>query len=67
MGKLLIVEIRNFQDTFQTRKQSFISALSICMTVPSRYLNCCPEFFDYAEKQFDKKANFNFKIYDAIK
>ena len=23
----------NFQDTFETRKQSFISAFSICMTV----------------------------------
>ena len=26
--------MQNFQDTFQTRKQSFISAFSICMTVP---------------------------------
>ena len=25
--------MRNFQDTFETRKQSFISAFSICMTV----------------------------------
>ena len=24
----------NFQDTFETRKQSFISAFSVCMTVP---------------------------------
>ena len=24
----------NFQDTFKTRKRSFISAFSICMTVP---------------------------------
>ena len=24
----------NFQDTFETRKRSFISAFSICMTVP---------------------------------
>ena len=36
MGKLLqnIVGMRNFQDTFETRKRSFISAFSICMTVP---------------------------------
>ena len=26
--------MRNFQDTFETGKWSFISALSICMTVP---------------------------------
>ena len=26
--------MRNFQATFETRKRSFISAFSICMTVP---------------------------------
>ena len=26
--------MRNFQDTFETRKRLFISAFSICMTVP---------------------------------
>ena len=26
--------MRNFQDTFELRKRSFISAFSICMTVP---------------------------------
>ena len=26
--------MQNFQDTFETRKQSFISTFSICMTVP---------------------------------
>ena len=26
--------MRNFQDTFETRKQSLVSAFSICMTVP---------------------------------
>ena len=26
--------MRNFQDTFKTRKQSFTSVFSICMTVP---------------------------------
>ena len=26
--------MRNFQDTFKTRKRSFISAFSTCMTVP---------------------------------
>ena len=28
--------MRNFQDTFGTLNQSFISAFSICMTVPLR-------------------------------
>ena len=28
--------MQNFQDSFETRKQSFISACSICMTVPLR-------------------------------
>ena len=31
-----------------------------------RYLNFCPDFFAHAWKQFDKKANLNFKIYDVI-
>ena len=26
--------MRSFQDTFETRKQKFISVLSVCMTVP---------------------------------
>ena len=30
--------MRNFQDTFETRKLSFISLLSICMTVPLNML-----------------------------
>ena len=32
--KIIIVGMWNFQDTFKTRKRSFISAFSICMTVP---------------------------------
>ena len=31
--------MRNFQDTFETRKRSFISAFSIFMTVPLRRAN----------------------------
>ena len=30
--------MRNFQDTFETREQLLISALSICMTVPLKNL-----------------------------
>ena len=36
-GQLLqnyVIGMRNFQDTFETLKRSFISAFSICMTVP---------------------------------
>ena len=29
--------MQDFQDTFETRKQSFSSAFSICMTVPLMY------------------------------
>ena len=31
--KLLIIGMRNFQDTFEIRERSFISDFSICMTV----------------------------------
>ena len=33
--------MRYFQDTFETRKRSFISAFSICMTVPLRQIKWC--------------------------
>ena len=29
--------MRNFQDTFETRKRSFISVFSICMALPLRW------------------------------
>ena len=29
-----MVRMRNFQDTFETRKQKFVSAFSSCMNVP---------------------------------
>ena len=31
--------MRNFQNTFKTRKRSFFSAFSICMTVPLIKMN----------------------------
>ena len=34
LQKLKIVGMRNFQDTIETRKRSFISVFSICITVP---------------------------------
>ena len=47
--------MRNFHDTFETRKRSFISAFSVCMTVPlsSDHLN---EF----------KTSFRFIKYDYL-
>ena len=33
--------MRNFQDTFETRKRSFISAFSIYITVPLKYSGRC--------------------------
>ena len=34
-----MIRMRNFQDTFKTFKRSFISAFSVCMTVPLKYHN----------------------------
>ena len=43
--------MRNFQDTFETRKRSFISAFSICMTaLLSR--------FQDNQKNQDKKCKY---------
>ena len=39
--------MQNFQGTFETRKRSFISAFSICMTVP---LNVCSNLLKIREK-----------------
>ena len=60
--------MRNFQDTFETRNQSFISAFSICMTVPliptSKYNiknTIYNKFFInwHIQKQLDKQGVFN--------
>ena len=34
--------MRNFQDTFETRKQSFMSTFPICMSVPLRAITKLP-------------------------
>ena len=31
--------MRNFQDTFEIRKRLFVSAFSICMTVPLKFFS----------------------------
>ena len=40
--------MRNFQNTFETRKRSFVSAFSICMTVPLTFFNCTISFESYS-------------------
>ena len=40
--------MRDFQDTFETRKQSFIGAFSICMTVPLRQHGVSLKALDHA-------------------
>ena len=44
-------------------KNAFYFTLKALFII-SRYLNFCPDFYDHAGKQFDKKNKVNFKIYD---
>ena len=37
----------NFQDTFETRKRSFIRVFSNCMAVPLHLQNLGPDYFEY--------------------
>ena len=47
--------MRNFQDIFETRKQSVISAFSICMTVTLiSDLSVSDEIFKTSENSFEK-------------
>ena len=52
--------MQNFQDTFETRERSFMSAFSICMTVPLMLLkqkipvrSSHPDVF-YEKERFEK-------------
>ena len=49
---------KNFQDFFETRKRSFISAFSICMTVLSNCFTLCNFHFALAlaEKKIELVA-----------
>ena len=49
--------MRNFQDTFKTRKQSFISAFSICMTIPSKATNTDVMYIDLDKRTHTNKQN----------
>ena len=45
--------MRNFQDTFETCKRSFISTFSICMTVPLIWISRVFIKFYYVTNIFD--------------
>ena len=55
--------MRNFPDTFETRKRSFVSAFSICMTVPSSQ---CREAADVFNSQFVPNKQYNFFYSDSF-
>lgn len=46
---------------FKKIKKAFLFQLK-----SSSYFNFCPDFFDSLEKQLDKKAKINLKIYGII-
>ena len=54
--------IRNFQDTFETLKQSFISIFSICMTVSLRNtsvsMKCFSSHFQLNSHNLGKLAGY---------
>ena len=45
-------------------KNAFYFILKALLIV--RFLNFCPQFLGHVEKELDKKAKVNFKIYDII-
>ena len=51
--------MRSFQDTFETRKRSFISAISICMTVPLNLM-------EYSMKILGVHMPYNKKLEDNM-
>ena len=56
--------MRNFQDTFKTRKQSFINAFSICMTVPLKS-SIAPfyKIFNFKSKHFATVVIWSIKYF----
>ena len=53
----------NFQDTFETRKQLFISAFSVCMTVPLWHLDQSnPQTFPIGQLEKEKKIKDGLEI-----
>ena len=46
--------MRNYQDPFETRKQSFISVFSVCMTVPLMY----EVHYSYIKRKFSADLLF---------
>ena len=62
--------MRNFQDTFETGKRSFINAFSICMTVPlsailfSLEITYLWEFKKLAIMHFECEIKCSFRFLD---
>ena len=56
-----MVGIRNFQDTFETGKRSFISAFSICMTAP-----LMSHFLDYHILYHHNQGEVEQMIYKSL-
>ena len=58
--------MRNFQDTFETRKQSFVSAFLICMTVPLNvlfiYFIQPTQICQIPHANFESASQFSFKF-----
>ena len=51
--------MRNFQNTFETRKRSFINVFSICMTVPLSIIRLQKVIvFPRKKKSFESTSNF---------
>ena len=68
--------MQNFQDTFETSKRLFISAFSICMTVPlsQNEFQCSfkgptlwNEFLNTTEEQIALHSVFRKKLKDRLK
>ena len=55
--------MRNFQDTFETRKRSFINAFSICMTVPLWKISILAKLFKMLDRAVVLLAASPFFIY----
>ena len=60
--------MRNFQDTFETRKRSFISASSICMTVPLMVNYAINgKYISLTENHIGNSTLLSFTVFNAIR
>ena len=60
--------MRNFQDTVETRKRSFISAFTICMTVPLKQMGCYKiTQFEPSIHELKSPSKIRFSYFDKSK